>query len=292
MSVSQINNKGFTLIEISVVLVVIGLLIGGAVPLMSVLSERKTRNETLDYMSEARAALISFAKINGRLPWAATQGGNGTSVASLSVGDLPFQTLGIRPTDAYGNRLRYAINNSGLNSNLGTDLPTSCSTLRGGLADAPLVVDSAAAISVAAVLISAGPKDVNADGSVFDLINAGPFTGNNVTGNPNYIRSPPTDTFDDLVVYIDQLTLYGEMCGNPQVGVSNTTASNKYVHNSTTGTDIGVVAPGATASYGVISGCQIQIRTAAGGGGIVAISNPATPVIVAGSGTAINVTGP
>jgi prepilin-type N-terminal cleavage/methylation domain-containing protein len=289
MSVSQINNKGFTLIEISVVLVVIGLLIGGAVPLMSVLSERKTRNETLDYMSEARAALISFAKINGRLPWAATQGGNGTSVASLSVGDLPFQTLGIRPTDAYGNRLRYAINNSGLNSNLGTDLPTSCSTLRGGLAGAPRVVDSAAAISVAAVLISAGLKDVNADGSVFDLINAGPFTGNNVTGNPNYIRSPPTNTFDDLVVYIDQLTLYGEICGNPQLAVRNTTAANVFVYNRTTLANIGIVASNTTVSYGILSGSQIELRNAAGGGGAIVTSTPAMPAFIAGTGIGLSV---
>jgi len=291
MKLKLSNNKGFTLIEIAIVLVIVGLLAGGGLSLMTVLTERKTRNDTLDCMNEARAALINFAKANGRLPWADATG-DGVSDAGQAIGSLPFQTLGIRPADSHGRPLKYALHNNAFNNNLGTDLTTSCSTLRGGLTGAPLIVDSAgtpAAFPVAAVLISAGQGDLDGDGSVFDRVTAGIYQGNNTTGSPNYIRNPPTNTFDDLVVYIDQYTLYGEMCGNPQLAVRNSTAANIYIYDNTNHTDIGIIAPGATVSYGITSGSQMQIRNAAGGGGAILASTPAMPTFIAGSGIGVTV---
>jgi prepilin-type N-terminal cleavage/methylation domain-containing protein len=41
------HEAGFTLIEIAIVMVIIGLLAGGGVSLMGMLSERKARNETV-----------------------------------------------------------------------------------------------------------------------------------------------------------------------------------------------------------------------------------------------------
>ena len=66
--------------------------------------------------------------------------------------------------------------------------------------------------SIAAIIISAGPMDADSDGNVFDAITSGPYQGDNTDGNPNYIRHPPTDTFDDLVSYIGGNELYGEIC--------------------------------------------------------------------------------
>jgi prepilin-type N-terminal cleavage/methylation domain-containing protein len=288
MMVKQIDNKGFTLIEIAIVMVIIGLLAGGAVPLMSVLSERKTRTETLDYLIEARAALVNFAKINGRLPWADTTG-DGVADANQNTGTLPFQTLGIRPADPQRRPLGYALNNS-----LGTDLSTSCFALRAGLGGAPRVVDfdgTPASFSVAAVLISAGSKDADRNGNVFDAVNAGGYIGNNANGNPNYIRYPSVTNFDDMVVYLDGVTLFGETCGSPEVAVSNGTSigANIFVYNRTTSSDIGIVPPSTTITYGgVTSGSRIELRTAASGGGvIIATSTPVTPVTVAGSGVAL-----
>jgi prepilin-type N-terminal cleavage/methylation domain-containing protein len=286
MSFKQVDEKGFTLIEIAIVLVIVGLLVGGAVPLMTVLSERKVRNDTLDYMNEARAALISFAKINGRLPWADTTG-DGVSDANQATGTLPFQTLGIRSADSQGRRLKYE-----LNGNLGTNLPTGCHALQVALTVRPFVVDSDGtnpAFPVAAVLVSSGLRDADGDGSLFDSVTAGIFQGNNVTGNPNYIRNPPSVTFDDLVVYIDQYTLFGEMCGNPQLAVSNSTAANVFVHNQTTGLDVGIVPQNSTISLGILSGSQIVLRNAPGGGGAIVASTPAMPPVIAGSGIGVTV---
>jgi prepilin-type N-terminal cleavage/methylation domain-containing protein len=291
MYLKRLDNKGFTLIEIAIVLVIIGIIAGGGVSLMGMLSERKTRNETMEYLNEARVALINFAKINGRLPWADSNG-DGNSDINTDVGTLPFLTLGLRPADAQGRALKYELNNG-----LGANLSSSCSALRAGLAGAPLVVDadgSATAFPVAAVLVSAGPKDADGDGNVFDDVTTGTYLGDNTDGNPNYIRNPPINAFDDLVVYLDQLTLYGEICGNPKLTISKGgTAGDIYVYNRTLGSDIGIVAPDTVISYdGIISGSQIELRDAAGGGGSIVASTPTTattPLIVAGAGVTVQV---
>jgi len=62
------NSRGFSLIEIAIVMVIIGVLAGGGVSLIGMLTKRKARTESIDYLKHAQAALISFADINGRLP--------------------------------------------------------------------------------------------------------------------------------------------------------------------------------------------------------------------------------
>ena len=64
------NPSGFTLLEIAIVMVIIGLLTGGGISLMKMLTERKARNEAVAYLQQARSALISYTVNNGRLPWA------------------------------------------------------------------------------------------------------------------------------------------------------------------------------------------------------------------------------
>jgi prepilin-type N-terminal cleavage/methylation domain-containing protein len=283
------NQKGFTLIEIAIVMVIIGLLAGGGVSLMGILSERKMRNEASQYQDDAKKALISFAKMNGRLPWA-DNNSDGTEDNNATVGFFPYQTLGFRPSDPYKRSLRYEFN-----SNLRTNRSASCSALRTGLSTSPLVVDSdgsTSAFYVAAVLISAGPK--NADGAgpgnlaPFDAVTGGSYTGDNTDGIPNYIRFPPTNTFDDLVVYISGYELYSEICGDPVLTVVNTTGGNVYLYNNTQSSDIGMVPPGAI-SYTVVSGEQIRLCASAGGCVTPVSSTPATPIIISGSGVAINI---
>lgn len=278
------QESGFTLIEIAIVMVIIGLLAGGGVSLMGMLSERKARNETVGYLDEAKASLISFARINGRLPWADSDG-DGNEDPGTWVGTFPFQTLKFRPTDSHRRVLRYQLNNG-----LGADRSSSCNSLIGGLSGNPLVVDSdgsGTAFSVAAVVISAGPKDADGDGNVFDDVTTGTHRGDNRDGNPNYIRYPPDDNFDDLTAYVGEYVLYGEICGDPVLSVSNGTGSDIFVYDQTHSSDIGVVTPGDTASYGIISGSQIALRDTAGGGCCIVGSNPMTPLVVAGSGITI-----
>jgi prepilin-type N-terminal cleavage/methylation domain-containing protein len=282
------NHHGFTLIEIAIVMVIIGLLTGAGMSLMSMLTKRKARNETVDYLKEVKGALISYANIKGRLPWADTDG-DGNENSGATSGDLPYSTLGVRPKDSYIRTLTYA-----LNTNLGTDRGITCGALRTGLSGNPLVVDADGAstsFSIAAIIISAGPMDADSDGNVFDDIISGPYQGDNTDGNPNYIRHPPTDTFDDLVLYIGGNELYGEICEYLDLAVNNNSGSTVYVYNQSQGSDIGSIGSPGTGSFNIISGTEIRICPTSGGclPSSTVPSTPPTPITLAGKGCTITI---
>jgi len=267
-------------------MVIIGILAGAGVSLIGTLTKRKARNETIDYMKEAKEALITYASINGRLPWADTDG-DGLENTNQASGNLPYLTVNVMPKDTYKRVLKYE-----MNTNLGTDRQTSCGALRGGISGNPTVVDadgSSSAFSVAAVLISAGPMDADSDGDVFDDITSGSHVGDNTDGVPNYIRHPPMDTFDDLVVYIGANELCGKICEYLVLAVNNNSASTVYVYNKTSGVDLGRISTGNTDSYDIISGTRIEIRNQPDGGGSIVSSTPSTPITLAGEGCTINV---
>ncbi len=287
------NASGFTLLEIAIVMVIIGLLTGGGVSLMKMLTERKARNETVTYLQQVRAALVSYAARTGRLPWA--DGNTAGSVDGLedtgaTNGFLPYRTLQMAPSDPYKRILRYEVN-----AHL-TARPTACEALHTGLqaSDPPLVMDAdgaAATFNVAVVLVSAGPMDADGNGNAFDDLNSGGFLGNNATGSDNYLRHPPAPDFDDLTLYIGGNELFGEMCEFVDLAVNNTSGARVYVYDVNQGADIGWVDHNESALHPVISGTRIEVRTAAHRGGfIVSPSSPPTPVILAGHGATINLT--
>ena len=283
------NSRGFSLIEMAIVMVIIGVLAGGGVSLIGILTKRKARTETIDYLKQAQAALISFADINGRLPWADTSG-DGAENSGAATGSLPYQTLKLSPTDPYKRTLGYE-----LNANLGTNLTASCNALRSGLSGGPDVVDAdgaAASFPIAAILISAGTMDADSDGNVFDDVTTGTHLGDNTDGNPNYIRHPSVDTYDDLVVYLGENALYGKICEYLALAVNNTSGATVYVYNSTQGADLGTLSDGNSGVYEIMSRTQIEIWSAPGGGGTIIVSDPPNPIALAGQGHTINVTGP
>ena len=278
------NQRGFTLLEIAVVMIIIGILTGGGVSLMKLLTERKARSETVDYLKQARMVLVSFAVNNGRLPWADSDG-DGLENSGATNGTLPFLTLQIAPADAYKRVLRYA-----LNTNLAANRFASCNALRTGLAAPPAIVDAdgtGAAFVVAAVLISAGPMDADSNGNVFDALTSGTHQGNNITGNPNYLRHPMVAAYDDLAVYISAHELSAEVCEYLSLAVNNNSGSTVYLHDANQGSDIGNINNSATGLFNVISGSHFELRSSAGGGGSIVASTPPTPIALAGRGATL-----
>jgi prepilin-type N-terminal cleavage/methylation domain-containing protein len=278
------DRRGFTLIEIAVVMVIIGILAGGGVSLMRVLTERKARNEALTFLKDTQTGLIAFADRTGRLPYADSDG-DGLENSGVTSGTLPYRTLLTTPTDAYKRPLRYAIN-----PNLGANRASACSALRTGLSGAPQVVDAdgpPAAFPIAAVLVSAGPMDADGDGNVFDDVAAGTHQGDNTDGTPNYLRHPPVTGFDDLVVYVGGNELYSCLCEYLSLAVNNHSGSMVYVHDIGRGSDVGSLATGSSSVYAVLSGSLLVLCSSSGGCGTPVASNPPTPIALAGRGVTI-----
>ena len=116
------GHRGFTLIELSVVLALLGLVIASILPLAGLLRDRAQLQDTRRSLDLALEALQGFAAVHGRLPCPATgisqgrespEGGGNCTTAS---GFLPAVSLGLLPVDAagfavdaWGGRLRYAV---------------------------------------------------------------------------------------------------------------------------------------------------------------------------------------
>jgi prepilin-type N-terminal cleavage/methylation domain-containing protein len=128
----------FTLIELAVVLLIIGLLLGSLMYTLSAQTDQRTREQTQRTLEQAREAVLGYAVANGRLPCPASAASLGVeSDSPAGSGDctnyydgfLPAVTLGFQPVDAQGfavdawsNRIRYAV---ARNLNAGTCVGTS-----------------------------------------------------------------------------------------------------------------------------------------------------------------------
>jgi prepilin-type N-terminal cleavage/methylation domain-containing protein len=99
-------NRGMTLVEIAIVLVIIGIVIGLGTALVGPLTKRMKINDTKEVVNAAVDAIISYAATNSRLPCA----GNDNTGFCSSVGD-EFTPAVRNPNDAWGKPLYYAYDN-------------------------------------------------------------------------------------------------------------------------------------------------------------------------------------
>ncbi|NJA88936.1 type II secretion system protein [Rhodocyclus tenuis] len=128
---SNARCAGFSLLEMAIVLVVIGLLCAGTLSALSTQRDGSQQRETAQRLADIHDALLGFAAANGRLPCPAapppaggTEAASAPGVCSYPVsGYLPANTLGLAPgnaqgyaVDAWGNAIRYAVFNDGNNT--------------------------------------------------------------------------------------------------------------------------------------------------------------------------------
>ncbi|HSD41985.1 MAG TPA: type II secretion system protein [Burkholderiales bacterium] len=116
---------GFSLVELAIVLLILGILGASAILMFNAQIEAKQHADTLRTLDEAREAIVGFALKFDRLPCPAAGAATGVetfvSATDLSCsaplnGFVPAVTLGIGPTDpqgylvdAWGNRIRYSV---------------------------------------------------------------------------------------------------------------------------------------------------------------------------------------
>ncbi|MDP3742892.1 MAG: type II secretion system protein [Methylotenera sp.] len=123
--------KAFTLVEMAIVLVIVGLVIGGLLSSLTAQVEQQKLNETRVTINNIKESLLGYAMANGRFPCPATApnppinnvtavevGNSATGVCTIYDGWVPSVTLGLSPTDTEGyvldgwnNPIRYAIAN-------------------------------------------------------------------------------------------------------------------------------------------------------------------------------------
>ena len=130
-------DRGFALIEMAMVLVIVALLAGSGLLTLRMQIEHQKVKDTQKVLDDAREALLGFAAANGRLPCPATAASNGIEApagGSTAVipctspygGFLPGVTLGMTGLDANGyvldawggttNRIRYAVTTATANA--------------------------------------------------------------------------------------------------------------------------------------------------------------------------------
>ena len=110
------NIRGFTLLEMAIVLLMLSIIGGGVIS--SVSEQRKARQDkaTKTAINEIQEALIGYAVATGKLPCADTNGDGladndctGQPTKTVITGACPYQNLGLVCRDGYENVLSYAV---------------------------------------------------------------------------------------------------------------------------------------------------------------------------------------
>jgi type II secretory pathway pseudopilin PulG len=185
------DNKGFSLIEMAIILVIIGLLVGMGAGLLAPLTRRTKHAETRKLVREAYEAIIGYTVSHKMLP------------SSLSV-------LGVRTDDPYGASLFYVPAGGITSSNL-------CTT-----AGTYITVDDMGSTktNVAFIVLSSGENVCNQTGtsSPFTILSQGTTSACTQDSNARY---------DDVVMYQDINFLREKICNSFRIVTSTLPAGKE-----------------------------------------------------------------
>jgi prepilin-type N-terminal cleavage/methylation domain-containing protein len=212
--------RGFSLIEMAVVLFIVVLLLGSLLVPFATQVEQRRIAETRQAMEEIKEALIGFAIVYGRLPCpaqSATVGTEQPQPCAVHEGFLPWGTLGLAKADAWGHLYRYAVTPEFSDAAFSLTTPTTLTIQTRN--DAGSLVPLLAANALPAVVISHGTNGyggTNENGTA-----AAPATSTDETTNAtaanNFVSrtlagpNTPAGEFDDIVVWLSPNILFNRM---------------------------------------------------------------------------------
>ncbi len=245
MSISGINHpinrgnrlasgRGFSLIEVAVVLFIIVLLLGSILIPLGTQVEQRQISSTQKALDEITEALIGYAVSNGNLPCPAISATNGQEdrtgglcTGGKRQGYIPWQTLGVPRSDAWNHLYRYSVTPSFAASASPlfsfTSAPDITIQTRNS---AGVITNLTNANTVPAVVISHGKNgygSVNADGVAQALPSDWPASNTdentNATGTTSFVSrviQAPNATgtggeFDDIIAWVPRYTLINRM---------------------------------------------------------------------------------
>lgn len=208
------STRGFSLVELTIVLVIVALLASGLMFGISAQRDAADQLEAQRQLEAAREALLAFAMSNGRLPCPARPNlATGTEDCALQHGVLPWATLSLPMTDPWGRRLTYYAS-SAFTGAVPAGSLASFSMATNGNAN---VRESSAttnnlASDLPAVIVSHGSRGAGAwlaDGTQISGV-AGD-EAENADADLLFFSRPPGPAFDDLVVWVAPAILKARM---------------------------------------------------------------------------------
>jgi prepilin-type N-terminal cleavage/methylation domain-containing protein len=238
-------HRGFSLTEMAIVLVIVGLLLGGVLVPLSAQFDAANTAANQKAMTEIRDALIGFAIANGRLPCPALAiTSSGTGAAGLeptpvlpggcanAAGVLPWATLGVGETDVWGRRYSYRVApeftrtvpqasfNSGCVPPITPQYAAFALCSQGNITVMANAGGTTLASNVPAILVSHGKNGNGAYTSQGTQLAMGTdadeqdnqLTANGTdTANVSFVSKTPTSSYDDYVTWVPVSILYHRM---------------------------------------------------------------------------------
>jgi len=228
------NCRGFTLVEMAVVLVIIGLLVGSFIGTVSSRIETSRYAETRKDLEDIKLALIGYAYKNGGLPcpdfFTSDDGVSDVACVAFTqpTGNVPWVTLGLGSGDPWNNRYEYWVDASNFSD--AAAVPFDLDTDANGQVSRRSADGTALellASGVVAVIYSRGKNGLGAEGVDGSSRASIPGTGhsdeelNADTGanREKFVSRPVTPgnvatdggTFDDIVIWISEYELKAKM---------------------------------------------------------------------------------
>ena len=226
MRVMKPSESGFTLVEIAIVLLIVGVLLGYTVALLPKQQELKKYREADQEMDQIIGAIVGFAQVNGRLPCpaipntAGDEDGGGGADCNNFGGFVPLNTLGLTGRtnadslmlDPWGNPYRYYVTDNDFNAAGGSDFVRSGEMRVVGLVDSN--IDNYTDLDGGYVICDRADATLDdiCDAPAVEVFGNAPVTGGPYGGAPfvlvshgkNWNDAPPAG--DELVNFGANLT--------------------------------------------------------------------------------------
>ena len=222
--------SGFSLIEMAMVLLIIGLLLNGLLVALGESNTNRLRSDAETQLEQIREALYGFAQINGRLPCPANTTSAGAESPVTVIGGnctndngfVPGVQLNIQGSynaqglleDPWGNPYRYAVSTLSISGSVFTtsailktwfSAPTTATGLPLCVADSINCATGVLASNVPAIVYSLGATPTSGSAKQAENL-GGTLGGLAVAGDHQFVDAQYSEDsvefFDDILVWL------------------------------------------------------------------------------------------
>jgi prepilin-type N-terminal cleavage/methylation domain-containing protein len=229
VSIKPCGALGFSLIELSVVLFIIALLLGSILVPLTTQVEQRQISDTQKTLDEIRDALLGFALANGYLPCpdmgtSGTENVTGAGVCTIitgtvAVGRIPYNTIGLGNTDAWGNRFTYVVN-AGFAQRGATNPPPTLATTGDIRICTTQACTTTLSTTAIVAIVSHGKNGSGATNLLTGAVNPASAsadeqenydTDRDIVSRPQFTGGSPASEFDDIVTWLSRFTFLNRM---------------------------------------------------------------------------------